>query len=94
MHFRIATYKGKPGTRDDLVAKAESLRHKMEKLEGLVFIRVVETGTDSYATIAAYESQAAAEASSETAQAIYAELADVIDMSTFKMEDGPVIWEV
>ena len=92
MYVRMSRYSGKPGTTTSAITeRAETLRGDMGKT-GATAIHSVQTGDNSYCTIAIYKSKADADAAAEIAKAIWGNMADLIDMSTMHLDAGDVVF--
>lgn len=94
MYYRISTYQSRAGSLDALIAKADALREQMKALPGVRSIQMIDMGGDHYMTLAAYDNAEEAASAAESVKALYAELADLIDLDTLKFEGGNVAWEL
>ena len=94
MYYRISTYQGRTGSFDELIAKADALRQQMKALPGVRAIQIIDMGGDHYMTLAAYDNAEQAASAAGSVKALYAELADLIDLDTLKFEGGNVAWEL
>ena len=94
MYYRMSSYKIRPGTEDRFFEIADGLRPEMKAIPGLLHLHGLALGGDSYMTVAVYESAAAAEAATETAQRVLAGLGECIDLDSLSQETGEVAWEL
>lgn len=94
MYYRMSTYKIYPGKEDEFFATADRLRPVMKDIPGVVHIHGVKLGEGSHMTVAVYDSEQSAEAATETAKTLWAEMAACIDLDTIEQQTGEVTWEL
>ena len=94
MFYRISRYNIRPGTEERFFEIADGLRSELKAIPGVVNLQGVALGGESYMTLASYESAAAAEAATETAQSVFARLGECIDLESVSIETGEVVWEL
>ena len=94
MYYRMSRYKIRPGTEERFFEIADGLRPELKDIPGLLNLHGVALGGENYMTVAVYESAAAAEAASETAQSVFARMGECIDLESISIETGEVIWDL
>ncbi len=78
MYARITTYRCDPSRLDDLTDKLDEIKVQVKAISGVVDVYSAWRADGNGVTAAIYESQAAAEAAASQAQAIWANLADLL----------------
>ncbi len=78
MYARITTYRCDPSRLDDLIAKLDEIKAQVKAISGVVDVYSAWRADGNGVTAAIYESQAAADAAASQAQAIWADLADLL----------------
>ena len=94
MYYRMSTYKLHPGKEAEFFETADRLRPELKAIPGIQHIHGVKLSENSYMTVAVYSSAASAEAATETAKGIWAQMGDCIDLSTITQQTGEVTWEL
>ncbi len=79
MYARVTRYSCDPSRLDELTAKVDDAKAQVKAISGLVNIYSAWRADGNCITMAVYESQAAAEAATAQAQAIWGSLADILD---------------
>ncbi len=78
MYARITTYQCDPARLDDMTAKLDEIKAQVKAISGVIDAYSAWRADGNGVTAAIYESQAAAEAAASQAQAIWADLADLL----------------
>jgi heme-degrading monooxygenase HmoA len=94
MYYRMSTYKIQPGKEAEFFEISDRLRPTMKAIPGIQHIHGVKLSEDSYVTVAVYDSADSAEAATETAKGIWAQLSNCIDLDTITQQTGEVTWEL
>jgi quinol monooxygenase YgiN len=78
MYARITKYQCDPSRLDEMTAKIDEIKTQVKEISGVVSIYSAWRADGNGITTAIYESQAAADASTAQAQAIWASMADLL----------------
>ena len=78
MYARLSSYQFDPSRIDEMVSNLDKIKIQVAEIAGLVDIYSAWRADGNGITIAVYEDQQAAEAAAPMAQAIWADLADLL----------------
>ena len=92
MHVRVTHYRVKPGRVDEAVAGRDELMPEIERIPGLKRYMNLWNDDGTGLVVAVYESKAAAEASAETAKAMWSRLSDLLEPD-FSVQEFANIFE-
>jgi hypothetical protein len=90
MYYRMTRLHWFEERYDDVIALAESMRDRVEAIDGLVFAEVAKTGDGEGMIIAAYESESSFQVASDEVSSIVGELARLLS-STPHGHEGSVV---
>ena len=93
MHYRITKMSFDPSKRDALMAYADSVRDDMKAIPGIQSVTIVEVAEGEIMGVAAYDSQANAEAAAPTVMKIMGGMASFFTAPP-DQKDGGVMWSM
>jgi len=91
MYYRMTRLHWNEDRYDDVMALAESMRDRVEAIDGLVFAELAKTGKAEGMIIAGYESEADYQAASGEVASILGELARLLTSVPHGHEGGVVL---
>ena len=78
MYARVTSYQCDPSRLDEMTARIDAIRNRVKEISGVVTVYSAWRADGSGVSTAIYQSQADAEAAAPQAQAIWADLADLL----------------
>ena len=93
MHYRITSFSFDPDREDDVMAVAHAAADELKAIAGMQSAVIVRVGDGKTMTIAAYDTEASANAAMPKIQGILGKLAAVLNAPP-EIQEGPIIWEL
>lgn len=78
MYYRMTRLHWKPENHQSVIARAESLRNRIESIQGLFFSEFIDTGEGEGMIIAAYRSEEDYRSAADEVNSIFHDLAELL----------------